>query len=113
MDRTKPQIREWPVLWGRTTRVRSARPLHDLRLRCRSLGKSILERYRDAPVEVPAPGLKESAIGGVLYQGVLEGIGGFGHRATAEHELGGDQLVEGDLQLGRGPVDDRSEQRVR
>jgi hypothetical protein len=28
MDRTKPQLREWPVLQDRTTRLRSARPLH-------------------------------------------------------------------------------------
>ena len=55
---------------------------------------------------------EQGAVGGVLDQRVLEAVGRLGRGAAAEHELGGDQLVEGGLQLRLGPVGDRGEQRV-
>ena len=38
--------------------------------------------------------LEQGAVGGVLDQRVLEGVGRLGRRAAAEDQLGGDQLVE-------------------
>ena len=48
--------------------------------------------------------LEERLIGGVLNQGVLEGVVCVGWRAAAEHQLRGDELVEGlaEFILGQG-----------
>ena len=46
--------------------------------------------------------LRQGAVGRVLDQGMLEGVGRVGRRAVTEHELGRDQLVQGGLQLRLG-----------
>ena len=78
----------------------------------RVLGKLLLQRLRDAGVELLAAGLEQRAVGGVLDQRVLEAVGRIGRGAAAEDQLGGDQLVERGLQLRLRPVGDRGEQRV-
>ena len=64
------------------------------RLGLGSLGELLFEYLNDAGMELLAPGLEQRAVGGVLDQRVLEAVGRLGRGAAAEHQLGGDQLVE-------------------
>ena len=69
------------------------------RLGLGDLGKPLLERLGDAGVQLLAPGLEQRLVGRVLDQGVLEAVGRLGRGAAAEDQLGGDQLVEGGVEL--------------
>jgi hypothetical protein len=81
-----------------------------LGLRLRFPGELLFQNLRDAGVELRAAGLEQSAVGGVLDQGVLEAVGGFRWGATAEDELQLNQLLEGDFEFRLEPVGDGGEQ---
>ena len=64
-------------------------------------------------MELLAAGPEQGPVGCILDQGVLEAVDRLGRDTAAEHQLGGDQLVEGGLKLRLRPVGDRGEQRVK
>ena len=49
---------------------------------------------RDSPMDMLATFFEETFVRDLLHQSVLEGIGGFGREATAEHKPGRDELFE-------------------
>ena len=79
--------------------------LHDL-------GKIGGQRARDAAVDLLAARPQQRVVGGLLHQGVLEGVGGVRRIAAPEHEARLGQLVERALQLVLGQPGDRFEQLV-
>ena len=53
-----------------------------------------LEGLDDAHVEAPPPLLQEAAVGYLVGEGVLEGVGEFGEEARFIEEFGGLQVRE-------------------
>ena len=65
-------------------------------------GKVFFEHSRDLGVQRPAPSLEQRVVGGILHQGVLEGVDGIGQVAAPERESRFGQLVERAVELGLG-----------
>ena len=73
-------------------------------------GKRFSRHLRDGAVQLLAARAQHGGIGGILYQGVLEGIDGVGRRAAHEQQFGLDQPDERILQdrVGRPATAARS-----
>ena len=63
------------------------------------LRPAFLQLPSDPRVQLLAPALEQARVGRVLHQGVLEGVGRRRRRAPDEHQLGGDELLQGLAEL--------------
>ena len=68
---------------------------------------------RDREVELAAAPSQEGRVSRVLYQGVLEGVGGLGRHSDGEDQLARDQLLKGVVERVIRHRRDRCQQSMR
>jgi len=84
----------------------------ELGLALHQLGGMGSECFGDLCMQLLARPAQQAAMRRVLHQRVLEAIHGIGRRAALEHQFGGDEASEGDVQLVLGETGDSTQQRV-
>ena len=65
------------------------------RLGGNDLGELVFQRRRNAAVQLLATAAQQRAVGGVLYQRVLESVFSVGRTPAPEDQLGASELFEG------------------